>query len=93
MEKNKNNKKNKKHIKPILNPKWLRICQESVRNMAISFDEKRTLLYLIWKEFKGNCGCSDEHKLGKYCDNCGKHLYKRENRSAQAIITEQVRKQ
>ena len=83
----------KQHIKPILNPLWLKNCQDIVRDMKVVFDVKRTLLHLIWKEFKGDCGCSDEHKLGKYCDNCGKHLYKRENRSAQAIITEQVRKQ
>lgn len=83
----------KEHKKPILHPKWLQICDQSVRDMQTSFEEKRTLLYLIWKERKGDCSCSDEHKLGKYCDNCGKRLYKRENRSAQAIITEQVRKQ
>lgn len=75
---------------PILNRKWLDICDENVRAMNTTFEEKRTLLYLIWKERAGNCDCDEVHKRGRYCDNCGKKIRHYQHRNAQDIVTGQI---
>lgn len=80
----------KQRKQPILNKRWLRVCDEEIREMRVDFEIKRTLLYLVWKERAGNCNCDESHKRGKFCDNCGKKIRHIYPKNAQNIIQEQI---
>ena len=80
----------KQRKQPILNKRWLRVCDEEIREMRVDFEVKRTLLYLVWKERAGNCNCDESHKRGKFCDNCGKKIRHIYPKTAQNIIQDQI---